>query len=112
MSADTLHNIASNDTPQTVQVPRGLNGLVVWAIGRFGGGILIAAACAFALQTVYEDHAKQTDRMMTLLEARASSDTALATAITALRTAIEDVGKEARTAHTADHSKPKPNNTP
>ena len=112
MSTDTLHAIANNDTPQTVNVPRDINGLIVWAIGRFGGGILIAAACAFALSKVYEDHAKQTERLLTLLELRAKADSELSSAITALRGAIEDVGKEARSAHTADRNKPTHNNTP
>lgn len=46
MSTDTLHQIAQNDTPAAVHVPKDLNGLIVWAIGRFGGGILLAAACS------------------------------------------------------------------
>lgn len=99
MSTDTLHTIAENDTPQAVHVPKDLNGLIVWAIGRFGGGILLAAACAWALSKVYEDHAKQTDRMMTLLEQRSKSDSELATAILGLRTAIDEIAKESRTAH-------------
>lgn len=96
---DTLHQIAQNDTPAAVQVPPTLNGLIVWAVGRFGGGILLAAACAWALSKVYDDHAKQTDRMMTLLEARAAADSQLATAMLSVKMSIEDLTKEARAAH-------------
>lgn len=99
MSSETLHQIAQNDTPAAVQVPPTLNGLIVWAVGRFGGGILLAAACAWALSKVYEDHAKQTDRMMTLLEARAAADSQLATAMLSVKTSMEDLTKEARQAH-------------
>lgn len=99
MSTDTLHQIAQNDTPAAVQVPPTLNGLIVWAVGRFGGGILLAAACAGALSKVYEDQRVQTDRMMTLLEARAGADSQLATALLGVKSSIEEMTKEARTAH-------------
>lgn len=99
MRAETLHTIAQNDTPSAVHVPKDMHGLIVWAIGRFGGGILLAAACAWALSKVYEDHAKQTDRMLSLLEARAKADSDLATALMVFNRAIDDLAKEARTAH-------------
>lgn len=99
MGTDMLLGIAQNDTPAAVQVPPTLNGLIVWAVGRFGGGILIAAACAWALSKVYEDHQRQTDRMITLMEARAASDSQLATALLSVKTTIEDLTKEARSAH-------------
>jgi hypothetical protein len=99
MSTDTLHAIAENDTPQAVHVPKSMHALIVWAVGRFGGGILLAAACAWALSKVYDDHAKQTDRMLTLLESRAKADSELATALTLFKGAIDDIAKEARTAH-------------
>lgn len=96
---DTLHKIAQGDTPEAVDVPHSLNGLIVWAVGRFGGGILLALACGWALSKVYEDHARQTDRMMTLLEARAVSDSQLATALQSVKASVEELAKEARTAH-------------
>jgi hypothetical protein len=99
MSTDTLHQIAQNDTPATVQVPSTINGLIIWAVGRFGGGIVIAVACAWALSKVYEDLRRQTDRMMTLMETRAASDSALATSISGLKTSIEDIAKKADAAH-------------
>lgn len=99
MSADTLHQIAQNDTPAAVHVPKDMHGLIVWAVGRFGGGILLAAACAWALSKVYDDHSKQTDRMLTLLEQRARADSELATALSRFTFAIDDLAKEARTAH-------------
>ena len=99
MGTDILHTIAQNDTPAAVEVPKSLNGLIVWAVGRFGGGILLAGACFWMLTRVYEDHAKQTDRMMMLMEARASSDSQLATAMLSVKLSIEEMTKEARAAH-------------
>lgn len=100
MSTNTLHQIANNDTPAVVTVPKDMQGLIVWAVGRFGGGILLAAACAWALSKVYDDHAKQTDRMMTLLEVRSKTDSELALAIRTLALSVDEIGKEARAAHT------------
>lgn len=99
MSAETLHQIAQNDTPSAVNVPKDMQGLVVWAVGRFGSGILLAAACAWALSKVYADHSKQTDRMLTLLEQRAKADSELATALFRFNQALDELAKEARAAH-------------
>lgn len=99
MSTDTLHTIANQDTPEAVHVPRDMHGLIVWAVGRFGGGIVLAGCCAWALSKVYEDHSRQTDRLITLLEARAKADSELAGAILSLKAAVDDIGRESRAAH-------------
>lgn len=99
MSTDTLHAIANNDTPASVHVPKDMHGLIVWAVGRFGGGILLAAACGWALAQVYKDHAAQTERLITILESRAKADTELAGAILGLRNAVDEVTREAHAAH-------------
>lgn len=38
MSTEQLHEMASNDTPSNVEVPKDWRALVVWAVGRFGWG--------------------------------------------------------------------------
>jgi len=96
---DTLHAIAQNDTPAVVDVPQGWNGLVIWMVGRFGSGILLAIACGWALGRVYEDHAKQTDRLMVILERRAVVDSEMSSALLQLRTALDEVSRESRNAH-------------
>jgi hypothetical protein len=96
---DRLHQIAENDTPAAVTVPQTLQGLVLWAVGRFGSGILLALACGWALMRVYEDHGRQTDKLMTILEQRAKVDTEMTAALLQLRTALDKVAEEARNAH-------------
>lgn len=54
-AAKTLHQIAENDTPAGVEVPSSLTGLVMWLIGRFGGGVVIALAALYGLNQVYAD---------------------------------------------------------
>jgi hypothetical protein len=99
MSTDTLHSLAQADTPSTVDVPKDMTGLLFWAIGRFGSGILLAMACGYALTRVYEDHAKQTQQLMTILETRAKLDSEMTSALVHLTTAIDQVAKDAQRAH-------------
>lgn len=97
---NTLHAIAQNDTPAVVDVPQGWNGLIMWMVGRFGSGILLALACGWALGRVYEDHAKLTDRLMIILERRAVVDSEMTSALIQLRSALDEVSRESRSAHT------------
>jgi len=99
MSTKELHDFAQTDTPEAVDVPRNWGGLLVWAVGRFGSGIVLALACAWALMRVYDDHAAQTRQLMVILEQRARVDSEMTLAVNQLRGAIDDVAKEARMAH-------------
>lgn len=54
MSAE-LHRHAQEDTPKDVEVPQGYVGLVVWALGKFGGWIVIAGAAIWASKVLYHD---------------------------------------------------------
>ena len=99
MPANILHSLAQADTPATVEVPNTMSGLLFWAIGRFGSGIMLAVACGWALSRVYEDHAKQTAQLMTILESRAKLDSEMTSALVHLTTAIDQVAKDAAKAH-------------
>lgn len=46
-------SIANSDTPDIVNVPPGLMGLVVWAAGRFGVGVAGMIVFGFALKVMY-----------------------------------------------------------
>jgi len=55
MSQDEIHSIATADTPRDVEIPNTWQGLIVWAIARFGIGILVAAVFGYATKEVYSD---------------------------------------------------------
>lgn len=55
MSKDELHDIANRDAPLEVQIPNTWQGLMVWALARFGVGILVAAVFGYATMIVYVD---------------------------------------------------------
>ena len=97
--ASVIHRIAQLDTPQTVDVPGTWSGLIVWALGRFGGIVVATAFLAYAWHDGNESHKKQTERLITILENKARTDTELAGALRGLSGAIDDLAKEARQAH-------------
>lgn len=55
MSSEDLHDVASKETPDAVKIPQSWSALIVWAVGRFGVGILMAGVFAYGLQVVYQD---------------------------------------------------------
>lgn len=94
-----LHDIAERDTPQQVEVPKGWPGLLVWAVGRFGGIIIATALCAVALKKVYEDMQSTNQRILILMESRAVSDARLSDALNQLSKVVDDLRREAASAH-------------
>lgn len=51
MSLDELHQIAEKATPADVNVPQTWGGLLVWAVGKWGVGVVFLAL----LVPVYQD---------------------------------------------------------
>ncbi|MEN3940678.1 hypothetical protein WJU23_05235 [Prosthecobacter sp. SYSU 5D2] len=101
MSTTQIHNIAKQDTPASVEVPKEWRGLLIWAVGRFGSGILLAAACSWALMRVYDDHAMQTRQLMSILEARARVDAEMTLTLSRLGNSIDELRRDAAAAHRA-----------
>lgn len=51
MSKEELHEIATQTTPEHVNIPETWGGLIVWAVGKWGVGVVFAAM----LVPVYTD---------------------------------------------------------
>lgn len=99
MRTARLHSLASSDTPSAVSIPREWPGLLVWAVGRFGVGVLVAAVFWHAWREErVESHARN-ERLTSILEQRARVDVEMTTALTRLTQTIEDMRKEALGAH-------------
>lgn len=90
-----LHSIAQNDTPASVEVPNSWPGLAVWALTKFGIGIVFA----YGLWVVYGDLKSTNAQMMTILAQRAVTDAELARSMAGLTVAIEQITRESKTAH-------------
>lgn len=74
MSKEELHEIAVDSTPETVNVPATWGGLIVWAAGKWGVGIVFAAM----LIPVYTDLKESNRQIAELSRANVQVLTALA----------------------------------
>ena len=99
MSTQKLVNFANKATPSAVEVPNSWPGLVVWAAGQWGAGIIIASMCAFALSWVYQDYSAQVRQYTELLKANTQATSETTAAITQLRESLENLNREAQSAH-------------
>ena len=64
MGKETIRRLAQSDTPSAVEVPNTWAGLMIWAVGRFGVGMLLAAASLYGLNIVYGDNKNLINRQM------------------------------------------------
>lgn len=96
---DTLHAVAQADTPSNVDVPKTPMGLAIWAIGKFGGGAIMAVAAIYGLQTVYADLKQTHEKLIGIVEKRSEADLKLALALTDMSDALRRVSEDAKQAH-------------
>jgi hypothetical protein len=68
MSREDLHTIANDTSPKEVNIPNTWMGLIVWAVAKFGIGVIISAVFAFATVRVYEDLTLLNQRVLTAFE--------------------------------------------
>jgi hypothetical protein len=55
MSQEELYKIANDTTPEVIQVPNTWQGFIVWAIAKFGTGIVVAGVFGWGIVHVYAD---------------------------------------------------------
>lgn len=100
MSFDEIHKVAEHSTPPDVNVPQTWGGLIVWALGKWGIGVVFLGL----LVPVYQDLKSSNAQLATIstnnvrvLEALASKIENSNTAITRLDDAIRRIeSREAR----------------
>jgi len=81
------------------QASSGWSGLAKLALLKYGAIGITCAFMGYAWYDIKEAHAKQNERMITMLEARAKSDTELAIALGRLASTIEKIAADAHSAH-------------
>jgi hypothetical protein len=64
MSRDELHSIATRDTPDAIEVPNTWQGLIVWALARFGVGIAVAGVFGWGIVHVYQDMRSDREQLL------------------------------------------------
>jgi hypothetical protein len=89
---DQLHTIATNSTPQSVEVPKTYAGLIVWAVGKWGIGIVFAAF----LVPVYQDLKASNQRVADITQASVQAITALASKIESTNAHVQRIDESIR----------------
>lgn len=82
-----LHALASRDTPQGVNVSPEKVSLIVWALGRFGVGLVFA----YSAWMMYTDNKALTERLMVMTEKNMELQTKHIQAVELLNSEIRDL---------------------
>lgn len=99
MSAEKLSELANADTPSAIHVPNSLAGVFIWAIGRFGIGIAVAAIALFALDRVYDDMKQMSAQVLRIAEVQGAMVQSNTQAMERLIASVERLVREAESAH-------------
>lgn len=93
MSQDELHRIANADTPEPVQVPNTWQGLIVWALAKFGSGIVVAGVFGWGIVHVYADMRADRAQLLDAYKDAIQVMQAVSSKLDAQTDAIEDLGR-------------------
>lgn len=91
MSQNELRHIAQQDTPSSVEVPPTWAGLITWAVGRFGVGVLFAGVFGWWLMTVYGDLRNDGARVLAAFEKQSETNAHTVVALQQLTLAVERI---------------------
>lgn len=76
-------------------MPNSLVGLVVWAVGRFGGGALIGAILLVGINKLYEDNRATNQALISVLQDNARTSTQTVVALDAIRVEFREAHQRA-----------------
>lgn len=82
-----LTRMVNNDTPQGVYVPSQWTGIILWALGRFGIGIVFV----YAAWMIYQDNKILTERLMAMTEKNMELQTKHIQVVESLNVEIRDL---------------------
>lgn len=93
MSQDELHGLANRDTPEPIQVPNTWQGLIVWALARFGVGIAVAGVFGWGIVQVYADMRADRAQLLDAYKDAIQVMQSVTTKLEAQTDAIEDISR-------------------
>jgi hypothetical protein len=93
MSQDELHRLANADTPEPIQVPNTWQGLIVWALARFGVGIAVAGVFGWGIVHVYSDMRADREQLLGAYKDAIQVMQSVAQKLEAQTDAIEDLSR-------------------
>lgn len=84
---EQIHALASRDTPQGVSVAPERTSLIVWALGRFGVGLVFA----YSAYMMYMDNKALTERLMIMTEKNMELQTKHIQALESVRSEVTEM---------------------
>jgi len=96
MSKDDLHHIANNTTPDEIQIPNSWQALIVWAVAKFGVGILATIVLGYAVTHVYADLTALNNRVLTAFELQTEAAVANREAVLQMAETLKRIEQEHR----------------
>ena len=92
MSLDDLHEVAQKNTPADINVPQTWGGLFVWAIGKWGVGVVFLGL----LVPVYQDLKASNNQLVEVSRANVEILTTLAREVAATGETVKRLEQEHR----------------
>jgi len=96
MSQDDLHTIANRTSPDEIQIPNSWQALIVWAVAKFGVGILATIVLGYAVSHVYSDLTALNNRVLTAFEQQTQAATANREAVLQMAETLKRIETEHR----------------
>jgi hypothetical protein len=93
MSQEELYKIANDTTPEVIQVPNTWQGFIVWAIAKFGTGIVVAGVFGWGIVHVYADMRNDRQQLLDAYKDAIQVMQSVATKLDAQTDAIEDLSR-------------------
>lgn len=106
MSKEDLAAIANSTSPPEVQIPSSWQALIVWAVARFGAGILMAVVLGIATVQVYGDLTRLNERVLSAFEAQTRTTEANQNAMREMTQIMRQIEIDHRR-HTGTHNDPR-----
>lgn len=101
--SEKIAKMANRDTPTNIIVDSNLYSLIIWAVGKFGAGIIIAVVAFYGLGVVYNDlkqsNIENNKTIMKVVDAQAVQMTELTKTLSAIEISLKSLAEEAKQAH-------------
>ena len=96
MSQDDLHTIANHTSPPEIEIPNTWQALIVWAVAKFGVGIIATLVLGYAVTQVYSDLTVLNNRVLTAFEQQTKAATANREAVLQMAETLRRIESEHR----------------
>lgn len=95
MSKDEIHQVAQNDTPAYVDLPKSWPGILAWITVKLGPWAVIAVVCGWATSVVYTHQREDQLALLKAYQANISAMDAFTSQLKNMQDTIDDAHRRA-----------------